>query len=369
MKRYTVIGALLLGSALFIGCGSNNSKAIESTNTGNSKNDVLSMMAQAKVPGVSIAVIKDFKIVEVIAAGVIDQNSQQIVTEQTRFQAASISKMVTAVAVMKWATDTQTPLGTNVKDMLTSWRLPENGLTTENGVTIEGLLRHTAGINIHGFEGYNRNASIPTLVQVLEGRSSIVNSKPIEVTSKPNTQWRYSGGGYTILQQAIEDQTGMSFSNFMNWKIIDFLALSNSTFDLEANFDTTTVSSGHIGGNSPVTNQFHVYPEKAAAGYWTNATDLATFGIQFQLALKGKSQMLPANRAQEMLKTTLSPDYAMGFEVFGGGRFGHTGTNEGFQSVIVLNHSGFGVVILTNSDNGDEIFDPIFNYFTAKYNK
>ena len=326
------------------------------------------MMAQANVPGVSIAVIKDFKIVEVVAAGVIDQNSQQIVTEKTQFQAASISKMLTAVAVMKWATDTQTPLDTNVKDMLTSWQLPENGLTTENGVTIEGLLRHTAGINVHGFAGYNRNASIPTLIQVLEGRSSIVNSEPIEVTSRPNSEWRYSGGGYTILQQAIEDQTGMSFSNFMNWQIIDFLGLSHSTFDLDANFDTTTVSSGHIKGNSVVANQFHVYPEKAAAGYWTNATDLATFGIQFQLALKGESQMLPVERAQAMLKATLSPGYAIGFEI-GERGFGHTGANEGFRAAIVLNHSGFGVVILTNSDNGDEIFDPIFNYFTAKYNK
>ena len=79
--------------------------------------------------------------------------------------------------------------------------------------------------------------------------------------------------------------------------------------------------------------------------------------------------MLTAELAQAMLKTTLSPSYAVGIEVFGEGLFGHTGTNEGFQALLILNVSGFGVAILTNSDNGDEIFGPIFNYFTAKYNK
>lgn len=358
---------VVLVAISLVGCGSSKKPSVEAVNTGDSKSDVLAMMAQANVPGVSVAVIKDFEIVETIAAGVIDQNSQVSVTEQTRFQAASISKIVTALAVTKWAAETQISMDTDIKDMLTSWELPDNGLLNQEAVTIEGLLRHTAGINVHGFAGYNRSGPIPTLLQVLEG-SGVANSDPIQVTSAPNSEWRYSGGGFTVLQQAIEDYNNMSFSEFMDWQLIDFLGLKNSTFDLEADFDVSTVSTGHFQGDTPITNQFHVYPEKAAAGYWTTATDLAKLGIQFQRALTGGSQWLTAEQAHRMLEPTLSAGYGIGIQLDEEGMFGHMGANEGFLSVMALNQDGFGVVLLTNSDFGVDLFEPIINYFEEKYN-
>lgn len=349
-----------------MGCGGSGSKTIVPTNTGNTVSDVESVMSQLNVPGVSIVVINNFEIVETLAIGTINQDTQELVTEQTVFQAASISKTLAAAATIKWATDNQITLDTEVSSLLTSWQLPENGLTTNHKVTIEGILRHTAGINVSGFPGYNTSMAIPTLKQVLAG-SATVNTDAIEVSIEPNNKWLYSGGGYSVLQQAIEDQTGMTFGDFMQWQIVGFLGMDNSTFEQTGNTENFIRSSGHRQGNSPISGQYHIYPEQAAAGYWTNANDLAQFGIQLQLALKDQSQILTSEQVHKMLTTTLSSKYGIGLELFEDGYFGHSGSNAGFRSLMRLNPSGFGLIILTNSDKGEQLMAPIIKLFTDKY--
>ena len=161
----------------------------------------------------------------------------------------------------------------------------------------------------------------------------------------------------------------MTFRDFKHWQIVGFLGLDNSTFEQTNNTENLIRSSAHEHGDSPIADQYHIYPEQAAAGYWTNASDLAQFGMQLQLALKDESQMLSSEQAQNMLTNTLSSKYGIALELFRDGYFGHSGSNEGFRSLMRLSPNGFGLIILANSDNGEQLMAPLVKLFTQKYER
>ena len=355
---------------MLTGCGGSGGSEpiVPPVESGNTLSDIEFILSQVDVPGISIAVINNYEVVETFAVGVIDQSNQQLVTEQTVFQAASISKTIAAMAIIKWATENQIPLNSDVNQLLNSWHLPENGFTEQNKANIGNILSHTAGINVSGFPGYNSNTSLPTLVQILNG-DALTNTDAIKIVAEPTTQWKYSGGGYTVLQKMIEDQTGLSFKDFMHQEVIEFLGLSNSTFEQNSGLDSLTRSSGHIQGASTINGQYHIYPELAAAGFWSNAHDLAQIAIQLQLALKNESHLLTSEQAQQMLTSSVKSTYGMGLELFGNGYFGHTGSNEGFRSLMRLNHNGYGLIVLTNSDDAEQLTKSLIKLFADKYSQ
>jgi CubicO group peptidase (beta-lactamase class C family) len=356
---------------MLTGCGTSDGSGpviVPPDNIDGTLAEVEFILSKLDIPGVSIAVINDYEIVESFAIGVIDQDTQQLVTEQTVFQAASISKTIAAIAIIKWAADNQIALDSDVNQLLRSWYLPENGLAEQHKASIENILRHSAGINVPGFPGYNRNTTLPTLDQILNG-SSLTKTDAIKLITEPTTQWKYSGGGYTVLQKMVEDQTGLRFQEFMHQQIIEFLALDNSTFEQDNNLDNLVRSGGHVQGSSSIDGEYHIYPELAAAGFWSNAHDLAQIAIQLQLALKSESDLLTFEQVQQMLTSTVKSTYGMGLELFENGYFGHTGANEGFRSFMRLNRSGYGLVVLTNSDDAEQLMKSLISLFGDKYNQ
>ena len=162
------------------------------------------------VPGVSVAVINDFQLDYVEVHGVESRSTQEPVTDKTRFQAASISKSVSAVGVVKLAQEGMISLDTDVNHYLTSWQVSDNELQNTEKVTLRRLVSHTAGTTVHGFRGYRYTESVPTLIQILNGESP-ANSAPIVVDFVPGSRWRYSGGGYVVMDQALRDVTGITF--------------------------------------------------------------------------------------------------------------------------------------------------------------
>ncbi|MBS0349568.1 MAG: beta-lactamase family protein [Proteobacteria bacterium] len=156
------------------------------------------------IPGVSIAVIKDYRIEWIAGFGIADKIHQQPVTTDTLFQAGSISKPVTAMAALRAVKDQKITLEKNINQYLRSWQLPENKWTAIQPVTLRELLNHSAGITVHGFVGYAKNQPLPSLIEVLNGVPP-ANSAPIRVSAIPGSNFNYSGGGYTIIQQALMD--------------------------------------------------------------------------------------------------------------------------------------------------------------------
>src|SRR5689334_6962811 len=154
------------------------------------------------VPGVSVAVIRDFKIEWAKGYGLADVAGARPVTETTLFEAGSISKPVAAMAAMALVAQGRLSLKGNIDDSLKSWKVPANALTRKSPVTLERLLSHSAGMTVHGFPGYERGKPLPTVVQVLDGAPP-ANTPPVRVDLEPGTQYRYSGGGYTVAQLAM----------------------------------------------------------------------------------------------------------------------------------------------------------------------
>ena len=167
--------------------------------------------------------------------------------------------------------------------------MPENAFTREKKVTLRGILSHTAGLTVHGFPGYAVDGPVPTLVQVLDGAKP-TNTAPIRVDILPGSKWRYSGGGYTVMQQMIIDVTGKPFPRFMQEAVLGPLGMNESTYEQPLPAEKAKLTAtGHYRDRSPVKGRWHIYPEMAAAGLWTTASDLARFAIGVQEALAGKS--------------------------------------------------------------------------------
>ncbi|HEU5073756.1 MAG TPA: serine hydrolase domain-containing protein, partial [Polyangiaceae bacterium] len=127
-------------------------------------------MQKAGVPGLSVAVIKDFSIHWARAYGKADVVTGALVNPTTLFQAASISKPVAAMAVLKAVQDDRLSLDEDVNRYLTSWKVPASEHTASQPVTLRGLLSHTSGTDDgFGFPGYKPGAAAPTPVQILNG--------------------------------------------------------------------------------------------------------------------------------------------------------------------------------------------------------
>ena len=111
-------------------------------------------------------------------------------TGDTLFQAASISKLITAMAALRLVEEGVLDLDADVNEALRSWRVPENEHTQEYKVTLRGLLSHTAGMSPSGFPGYPAGEALPTLQQILDGEPP-AGSEPVRVLQVPGTAYSY----------------------------------------------------------------------------------------------------------------------------------------------------------------------------------
>jgi CubicO group peptidase (beta-lactamase class C family) len=319
-----------------------------------------------RVPAVSIAVIDNYRVAWTYAAGLRDTANHAPATTTTLFQAASMSKAVAAAGILRLFQKKHLSLDAGVNTLLRSWHVPGPEMTSSQ-VTIRRLLSHSAGINVHGFVGYDRDAQLPTVLQVLDGVPP-ANSKAIRVTGVPGAKTQYSGGGSTIAQQVAADVSGETFPAFMQQTLLSPLGMADSTFEQPLPQSLwPRAAHGYYSDAKPVHRGWHVYPTMAAAGLWTTPSDLATFVIAIQNALRGRGRPpIDATVAREM--TTRSPEtFGLG-PALAPGYFMHNGANEGFQGIFIgLTTGGRGVVVMTNSDNGVSLANEIVHAVAETY--
>lgn len=320
-------------------------------------------MKHYKVPGLSIAVIKDFKVDWAKAYGVTDVETSEKVMTDTIFQAASISKPVAAMVAMKKVEEGKLSLDENINNKLVSWKLPDNEFTAKKKVTLANLLSHTAGTTVHGFPGYEVTEKIPTPQQVLDGISP-TNTAPVRVDLEPGTKFRYSGGGITIAQLAIMDIEKKPYPQIAQETVLGPLGMTNSTYSQPLSPEwRKKAASGHRTDGTPIAGKIHVYPEMAAAGLWTTPTDLAKFAIETQLSLAGRPTKILKRESVEKMTTAFLDGVGHGFFIEPHGKaiyYGHGGSNEGFRCELVVSRDkGYGVAVMVNSDNGQIIREVI----------
>jgi CubicO group peptidase (beta-lactamase class C family) len=312
-------------------------------------------LSQLGVPAVSVAVVRDGRIAWARAYGVADVASGTPATPETLFQAASMSKPVAAMGTLALVERGLLTLDEDVNRWLTRWRVPAHEWQAESPVTLRGLLSHSAGLTVHGFPGYAPGAEVPTVEQVLAG-SPPANTRPVVVSSRPGSEWRYSGGGTTVAQLLVEEVAGVPFAEFMEATVLAPLGMTSSTYGQPLpGALTARAATGYRTGGDAVVGRFHTYPEMAAAGLWTTPTDLARWIVAVQRALGGAPGVISPEMARAMVARQVGM-HGLGPQLEGEGaelRFLHGGANEGFQGVFAgYAGRGDGVVVMTNSDAG-----------------
>ncbi|HHP7239954.1 serine hydrolase [Longibacter sp.] len=327
-------------------------------------------MARWNVPGVSIAVIENGELVWAQGYGVTRAGQADSVAAQTRFQAASISKPAAAFAALRLMEDGVLALDAPVNRQLTSWTVPQNEYTRDSSVTLRGLLSHTAGMTVSGFPGYAADEPVPSLVQVLDGASP-ANTAPIRVDTVPGRTMRYAGGGYTVAQRLMIDATGEAFAPLMDRLVLGPLGMERSTFRQPLPDSLTSrAAAAHTDSGAVVTGRWHTYPEKAAAGLWTTAPDLARFTIELHRAYQGNSDLLSRETARLMM-TPVQNGYGLGLTINGDEdslRVSHTGGNRGYRCEMIMHPAtGDGAVVLTNGFGGGVLTREIMRAIAATY--
>jgi len=328
-------------------------------------------MALHKVAGVSVAFFDHGQIVWTRTYGYADVAGKTPVTPETLFQAASISKPVAALAALRLVQEGKLSLDEDVNLKLKTWRVPENAFTQTEKVTVRRILSHSAGLTVHGFPGYAAGDAIPTVVQILNGEKP-ANTEPIRVDVIPGTLWRYSGGGFVVLQTLMSDVTGEPFPQIMRELVLQPAGMTHSTYEQPLPKSRgAEVATPYRANGEPVKGGPHTYPEMAPAGLWTTPSDLAKLAIEVQKEYAGQSsKILSQSMAQQML-THQTGAWGLGFGLENPGRpphFGHGGANEGYRCDLeAYTDSGQGVAIMTNSDSGAELYSEILRGIAKEY--
>ncbi|MGA9245197.1 MAG: serine hydrolase [Silvibacterium sp.] len=327
-------------------------------------------MTELHVPAVSIAVIHNGSIEWAQGFGVM-KTGGGAVTEDTLFQAGSISKPLAAMAALHQVQLKKLSLDADVDSELVSWKVPESPAANGKPVTLRELLNHTAGLTIHGFPGYAANEAVPTLIQVLNGEKP-ANTGAIRVESEPGSKRNYSGGGYVVMQQLVLDATKQPFPKLMHDTVLAPLGMTHSTYEqpLPAGLQSAAATPYRADG-SPVPGGAHTYPEMTAAGLWTTPSDLARYCIEVERSLQGKSNHVLSQKLTEEMVTPGPGNWGLGLEVGGSSAdpyFSHGGVNEGFEGLFVAYEKhGDGAAVLTNAQGGMRLADEIMRSIANEY--
>ena len=323
------------------------------------------------IAGLSLAVIQGGKIVKATGYGVTVKGGESPVTAATLFQAGSVSKSIAALGALRLVEEGKLSLDEDVNKKLATWKVPHNELTKEQKVTLRRILSHTAGLTVHGFPGYASDQPVPTLLQVLDGKKP-ANTPAIRVDILPGSAWRYSGGGYTVMQKLMVDVTGKPFPQYMQEAVLGPMGMKESTFKQPLPAEKAKLAaSGHLADGKPVKGKWHIYPEMAAAGLWSTPSDLVRFAAHVQEAAAGKpNKTLSKKMAKQMITEEKDHD-GLGFFLRGSGRtlrFSHNGRDEGFDALLVAcAETGQGAAIMINANDNSGAIGRVLEGIAKEY--
>jgi CubicO group peptidase (beta-lactamase class C family) len=209
------------------------------------------------------------------------------------------------------------------------------------------------------------------LQEILDGKPP-ANTKAVRSEFEPGLKFQYSGGGTTISQLIVQDVTHQAYDAYMWNNVLKPMEMTMSSYTQPPAIEKQKfLATGYRSDGKEVETKYHVYPEQAAAGLWTNPTDLSKYIIETQLSLQGKSgKVLSKQMTQQRLTPYIDSSAAMGVFISKKGDekyFGHNGADEGFLSAYTGSfENGNGVVVMVNSDNG-RILDEVINSVAKVY--
>jgi CubicO group peptidase (beta-lactamase class C family) len=390
-KLKLILSGVVLISLMSCNNSSNKEQSIDETslsekqiNTLSNKlfSDIDTLLMKYNTPGVCITIIDSSKAVYTKGFGSRSNKEELPINSQTLFQSASIGKSITAYTVMELVQDGLLNLDEDVNKILKTWKLPENIYTKTEKVTLRRLLSHTAGINVHGFDGYKLGESLPTINQVLNGEPP-ANNDAIKVANKPGENFNYSGGGYMIIQKVLEDKFNKSFESIVKNTIFKPLKMNSAFYSatFSENEKSNVAFAHNKNGEMEASGKWHNFVEfGTGAGLWVSSDDLAKFSIDIINTFNGKTNYILSQKTlKEMFQKPdvsdtdmrISADYyGLGFFVIGEGtEVFHGGSNDpGFEHILyLLPGKGKGVIIMTNGFHGDRLYQEIIGRIAKEF--
>jgi CubicO group peptidase (beta-lactamase class C family) len=324
-------------------------------------------MAASTAPGLAVALVRHGRVAWARGYGLADPEAGEPVTAATRFQAASLSKPVTAWGVLRLVEQGRIGLDEPVTGRLRRWRPPPSPFDPE-GITVRRLLSHTAGLSVHGYDGQRPQEPLPPIAASLSGEAG--GSFPVELLQAPGRGWLYSGGGYSVLQLLVEELTGLPFAAFMRRQVLAPLGMSASGFRWRR---TAATARPHDRRGARIPD--FAFAEQAAAGLVTTAPDLARF---VAAALPGPKGEPPGRGVLRPASVALALAAAPGTDGRWGLGYGlgllpggdllayHEGANRGWRAgMALLPERRAGIVALANGDGGDDAIDAVVQRWVA----
>lgn len=312
------------------------------------------------IPGAAVAIIENGEIVLQKSYGFADTQKGIKVDANTGFNIGSISKTLAAWGVMKLVHEGKIELDAPAEKYMTRWHLPASDFDAD-GVTIRRLLSHTAGLSLHGYPGWSPKDILPTVEESLNGK----NNGPgrVEIIMEPGTKYKYSGGGYTMLQLIIEEVSGQKFEDYMQTEILDPLGMSNSSYKID---DKIMAASALEYDNFGEEIDFELFTAQAAAGLHTTLEDFTQLAFASLYRNKDREQyaaVVPDHLIEQMMEAVPQANglfgYGMGYQVDHVAPMvlsGHGGDNTGWHAIFRVNpETNDGFVVLTNGGRGSTI--------------
>lgn len=321
------------------------------------------VMEDSHMPGASLAVLREGKIVTLKNYGFADLEHSIPVTGRSVFQICSITKPFTAMGVMLLWQDGKL----SIDDPIIKY-LPHFSSSAKD-VTIRQLLSHTSGIRDYD------------LRPETEGEKCVDNTLPdlekwfrtLDLISPPGEKWAYQNTGYALLGRLIQKVSGKSYGEFLKERIFDPLAMSDTRM-LSYESVIARRAKGYAFENGKFVNGVHIDPEVefASGGLVSTTTDLAKLD-----AALFTDKLLRATTLKEMWSHALFKDgspvnsYGLGFGVTpykGRSRVGHTGGCPGFATAYQrFSDDMISVILLTNGDQESGLIGSVSNEIAYLY--
>lgn len=306
------------------------------------------------VPGASLALVQDGRVVWSGAYGYADLERARRMTTGAVFRVESISKSVTAWGVMRLVEQGRVDLDAPVQRYFDSWTVPESG-HEEQAVTVRRLLRHDAGMPLGALgQEYAPGSDVPALRDYLTREAGL--ARP------PGSGFSYSNVGFNVLELLVEEVSGRDFAAYMTDEVLRPLGMRASRFGWEEAL-RPEMPTGYERNGAPV--PAYVYPAQAAGGLLAPVEDVARFVCAEMTGTSrvGRGVLAPASvRALHTPRVDIPGAYGVVADAYGFGHFvetlpdgrravWHGGQGHGWMTHFhAVPAAGAGIVILTNSE-------------------
>ena len=320
-------------------------------------------VSEAAVEGVQFALVEEGEILLTEAAGLADRESSVPMTARTPINVASISKPLTAWGLIALAERRNLDLDASVSGLLSNDQLVDDVLSGHD-VSLRMLLSHTSGLSGSSVPVVPVTDPLPDIADILQGKSSV---KRARIERSPGQEFSYSGAGYLVLQQVIEEQTRMRFAVYMKSTVHRPAQMLESTFSLSPALREDIAT--YYRGNGRRRDPYHL--PGAAGGLYSTADDMARYIALYTdsgqalrkriISEDGFTALLsPVARVDESDSGVDELYYALGHYTYetpeGTKIIFHAGGNPGLRSLFVVAPvRNIGFFAVTNNDRGSDV--------------